>query len=473
MSAEKLKVKTSSKPNSRIAVEVEVPADRCKNSYNEALNKLSRSISIPGFRKGKVPRAVVIQQLGVKRIQASALESLLQKVWTETLDQEGIEPLCEPELEDGFETILENFNPEKILTLKLETDIAPIPTLKKSSGLTAEVETLNFDPTKVDELIEQSRSQLATKVPVNDRAAKKGDIALVSFKGSFSDDGSEIEGGSANSIEIELEEGRMIPGFIEGVVGMNINDQKVLKCEFPKDYHQEDAKGRKAEFNVTLEDLKIKELPELNDEFAKQASDKENMADLRSDLEKRLREDNDKKQIKNRQDSLLNALVEELEVELPKSLIDQEVRVIVEQTAQNFAQQGIDVKSMFTPELVKSLMESSKGEAEKKLLQKLALNALAQSEKIKVPEDEINLKIKEVEAEIELTKEKNIDSNRLKEAITDDLLQEKLFAWLEANNTIIEKDPQNNIKSKTKEKSSKKKTTKTNKEKKSSKTPKS
>ena len=86
MSAAKLKVKTSSKPNSRIAVEVEVPADRCKNSYNEALNKLSRSISIPGFRKGKIPKAVVIQQLGVKRIQASALESLLQKIWTETLD---------------------------------------------------------------------------------------------------------------------------------------------------------------------------------------------------------------------------------------------------------------------------------------------------------------------------------------------------------------------------------------------------
>jgi len=468
MSAAKLKVTTSSKPNSRIAVEVEVPADRCKNSYDEALSKLSRSISIPGFRKGKVPKAVVIQQLGVKRIQASALESLLQKVWTETLDQEGIEPLCEPELEDGFETILENFNPEKILILKLETDITPIPTLKKSSGLTAEVENLIFDPKKVDELIEQSRAQLATKVPVSDRAAKKGDIALVSFKGNFSDDGSEIEGGSADSIEIELEEGRMIPGFIEGVIGMNINDEKTLKCEFPKEYHQEDAKGRKAEFKVSLEDLKIKELPELNDDFAKQASDKENMTDLRADLEMRLKEDNDRKQEKKRQDSLLDALVKELEVELPKSLIDQEVRVIVEQTAQNFAQQGIDVKSMFTPELVKSLMESSKGEAEKKLRQKLALSALAKSEKIEVSQKEINSKLKEVQADIKISKEKNIDEDRLKEAINDDLLQEKLFAWLEENNTIVEKAPEKN-----QEKSSKKKTTKTNKEKKSSKTPKS
>ena len=468
MSAAKLNVKTSSKPNSRIAVHVEVPADRCKNSYDEALSKLSRSISVPGFRKGKVPRSVVIQQLGVKRIQASALESLLQKVWTETIDQEGIEPLCEPELEDGFETLLENFNPEKTLILKLETDITPIPTLKKSSGLTAEVENLIFDPKKVDELIEQSRAQLATKVPVSDRAAKKGDIALVSFKGSFSDDGSEIEGGSADSIEIELEEGRMIPGFIEGVIGMNIKDEKILKCEFPKDYHQEEAKGRKAEFNVSLEDLKIKELPELNDEFAKQASDKENMSDLRADLEKRLKEDTERKQAKTRQDSLLDVLVKELEVDLPKSLIDQEVRIIVEQTAQNFAQQGIDVKSMFTPELVKSLMESSKGEAEKKLRQKFALNALAKSEKIEVSDKEIKSKLEQVEADIKLSNEKNIDPDRLKEAITDDLLQEKLFLWLEENNTVVEKPPE-----KAKDKSSKKKTTKTNKEKKSSKTPKS
>merc|ERR1712159_734236 len=104
---------------------------------------------------------------------------------------------------------------------------------------------------------------------------------------------------------------------------------------------------------------------------------------------------------------------------------------------QNFAQQGIDVKSMFTPELVKSLMESSKGEAEKKLRQKLALNALAKSEKIEVSENEVNSKLEEVEAEIKLSNEKNIDANRLKEAITDDLLQEKLFIWLEENNNVI------------------------------------
>ena len=127
---------------------------------------------------------------------------------------------------------------------------------------------------------------------------------------------------------------------------------------------------------------------------------------------------------------------------------------------------------MFTPELVKSLMESSKGEAEKKLRQKFALNALAKSEKIEVSDKEINSKLEQVEADIKLSNEKNIDAERLKEAVTDDLLQEKLFAWLEENNTVVEKPPEK-AKDQIKEKSSKKKTTKTNKEKKSSKTPKS
>ncbi len=477
MSVSKLKVKTNPAPKSRLAVEIEVPADRCKNSYAEALNKLSKSISIAGFRKGKVPKAVVLQQLGVGRIKASALETLLQAVWKESLDQEGIEPLCEPELSEDFDSLLKDFNPEKILKVTLEIDIAPDPILKKTSGLTAEVESIHFDTKKVEELIEQSRNQLATKVPVNGRPAKKGDIALVSFKGTFADDGSAIEGGSSDSIEIELEKGKMIPGFIEGIIGMEINEKKLLKCQFPDDYQQKEASGRKAEFQISLQDIKTKELPELNDDFAKQASDKDTLAELRSDLEERLKEDISNRQIKNRQDSLLDALVKELEVELPKSLIDQEVRVIVEQTAQNFAQQGIDVKTMFTPEIVKSLMESSREDAENKVRQKLALQALASSEKIEVSEDEIKSKFKEVQAELKLSKDKNISPDQLRQAISDDLLQEKLFHWLEENNTVNEKAPSLEDKkkkgTKTNPKSSKKKINSNEKETKSSKSPKS
>ena len=277
-------------------------------------------------------------------------------------------------------------------------------------------------------------------VPVEGRKAEKGDIAVVGFKGIYSDDGSEIEGGSAESMDVDLEHGRMIPGFVEGVVGMAIGDSKTVDCTFPDDYPKEDARGRKASFVIELKDLKTRELPELDDAFAKQASEQETLADLRSDMEQRLKDDAERRSRSNRHDALLAALVEQLEVELPESLIQQEVRNLVEQTAGQFAQQGMDVKSLFTPELVRNLMESSRPEAEERLRRSLALTALAESEQLTVGDEELNTKLKEVKSQ--LSGERDIDPDRLRQAVLDDLLQEKLLGWLEDNSTITEKTPE-------------------------------
>ncbi len=384
MSTSQLQIKTKSLPNSRIAIEFEVPSEQCKTSFDEALLTLCKSANLPGFRKGKVPKAVILQQVGTKRIQASALEKLLEKIWKEALKEKSIEALSDPELTGGFDTLLENFNPDKTLSITLETDVIPTPKLKTTKGLTAEVEVIKFDEGKVDELIEQSRKQLATVIPVEHRPAEQGDIAVLDFKGTYEDDGSPIEGGSGESMDIELEEGRMIPGFIEGVYGMQINEEKTIDCLFPKDYQDEKSRGRKAKFSIHLKDLKERELPKLDDAFAKQASDKNSMEELRNELTERLKEDNKKRQIKSRQESLLQSLVDQLQVELPKTLIDQEVRNLIEETARTFAQQGMDVKSTFTPELVKSLAESSRPEAEANLKKNFALNALEKEENIEV-----------------------------------------------------------------------------------------
>ena len=462
MSAAALKIKTNSLPDSRMAVELEVPAERCKASYEEALSRLSRSVKLPGFRQGKVPRAVILQQVGVARIKATALESLLETVWREATTQKEIEPLCEPELNGGFEKLFESFNPNEILNVILETDIAPTPKLKTTKGLEAKSVLVSFDPAKVEELIQQSQKQLATIVPIENRPAIKGDIAVVSFKGTY-EDGQEIEGGSAESMEIELEPGQMIPGFIEGILGMQINDEKTLKCQFPKDYPQEDARDKKAKFAVTLKDLKTRELPKLDDAFAKQASDKSNMEELRQDLEKRLKEDTERQNKNNRKEALILALVEQLEIDLPKTLIDLELRNLVEQTARKFAQQGMDVKSMFTPELVKSLMESSKDEAKANLQRKFALQALAEQEQLEVEETTINNRIKELTKE--LSGEKNIDPQRIREVVSEELLEEKIIQWLEENNNVIETSSEKKVTSSTatskaqSEKSGKKKAT--------------
>ena len=172
----------------------------------------------------------------------------------------------------------------------MEADVAPTPKLKTTKGLKAEFETVAYDASRVDAMLEDSRKQMATVVPVEGRAAKNGDIAVLGFKGTYSDDGSEIEGGSADSMDVDLENGRMIPGFIEGVIGMKVGETKTVECQFPDD-PKEDARGRKAAFEIELKDLKTRELPELDDEFAKQASEQETLAELRKDLEQRLKDD--------------------------------------------------------------------------------------------------------------------------------------------------------------------------------------
>ena len=437
MSAAALKVTTEPKPGSRLSVKVTVPGTRSQASYDEAVNNLSRNINLPGFRKGKVPRRVVMQQLGTVRIKATALESLVDTVWREAIKQEALEPISQPDLSGGFEGLLATFEPGSDLTITLEADVAPTPKLKTTRGLTADFEPVAFEASKVDEMLEDSRKQLATVVPVEDRAAAKGDIAVLGFKGTYSDDGSEIEGGSADSMDVDLEHGRMIPGFIEGVIGMTIGETKTVDCKFPEDYPKDDARGRKASFEIELKDLKTRELPELDDAFAKQASEQETLADLRKDLEQRLKDDAERRQTSNRRDALVAALVEQLEVELPEALIQQESRNLLEQTAAQFAQQGMDVKSLFTPELVRNLMQRSRPEAEERLRRSFALTALAEAEGIKVEEPAVEAKLEEVKKE--LSADAKIDPQRLRQAVMDDLIQEQLMSWLEENSTLTER----------------------------------
>ena len=434
-----LKVSTSPRPGSRVAVEIGVPAARTQTSHDQAVEKLSRSIKLPGFRKGRVPRAVLMQQIGPMRIRATALEELVDSVFRDALKQADVAAIGQPALDGGFEALLERFEPGQELSLTLELDVEPTPSLKATKGLKAEAESVSFDPARVDELIEQSRRQMATLVPVEGRAAASGDVAVISFSGTYVDNGEAISGGSADAMEVELEDGRMIPGFVEGIIGMQPGDSKTVACQFPEEYPQEDAAGRKASFEISLTELKTRELPALDDAFAQQASDKETLADLRADLEERLKEDAERRNTSNRHDALLAALVEQLEVELPETLVQEEILSLLEQTAGQLAQQGMDVKKLFTPQLVQSLRETSRPEAEERLKRSLALKALASAEKLELEASEIDEKVKELSRGF--SDSARIDPARLRQAVQEDLMREKLLGWLESNSTITEKAP--------------------------------
>ena len=434
-----LKVSTSPRPGSRLAVEVQVPGSRCQASYDAAIAKLSRTIRLPGFRQGKVPRPVLLQQIGPLRLRATALEDLVDSCFRDAVQQQQIEALGRPELDGGFEAVLERFDPQADLTFTLELDVEPTPTLKTTRGLEAEAEPVAFEPSRIDEQLEQARRQLATLVPVEGRAAATGDVAEVRFSGTFSDSGQPIEGGSSDGMEVELEEGRMIPGFVEGILGMKTGESRTVSCSFPESYPNQEAAGRKADFAITLIDLKARELPALDDAFAQQASDKQTLAELRSELEGRLKDEAERRHRSNRQEALLNALVAQLEVELPETLIEEETRALIEQTAGQIAQQGMDVRKLFTPDLVRSLRETSRPEAEQRLRRSMALRALATAEKISLPDEDLEAKLREVRRG--LSDGSRIDPDRLRAAVAEDLQREKLLEWLEANSTIRDKAP--------------------------------
>ena len=436
-SQSELQVSTSPRPGSRMAVEIAVPAGLTQTSHEQAVDKLSRTIKLPGFRKGKVPRAVLVQQIGAVRIRATALEDLVDNVFRDAMKQAEIPAIGQPSVDGGFEALLERFEPGKELSLTLEMDVEPTPSLKATKGLQTEAESVSFDPARVDELIEQSRRQLATLVPVEKRAAEAGDVAVISFTGTYADSGEAISGGSAEAMEVELEDGRMIPGFVEGIIDMKPGDSKTVACQFPEDYPQEDSAGREASFEISLSELKTRELPALDDAFAQQASDKQTLAELRADLEERLKDDAERRNESNRHDALLAALVEQLEVELPETLVQEEIISLLEQTAGQLAQQGMDVKKLFTPQLIQSLRETSRPEAEERLKRSLALKALASTEQIEVAADEIEAKVKELSRGF--SDSSRIDPARLRQAVQEDLMREKLMGWLESNSTITEK----------------------------------
>ena len=460
MSKNSLIVKTKSLPKSRIAIELEIPSSSCKECLEDSLKTISRSAKIPGFRVGKIPKQVLIQRIGITQLYASALEKLIDKSWNEALQLKSIEPLCEPELVDGFENLIKKFNPESNLKLILETDVAPALKLKQTKNLTVEFNKSKFDPKSVDEALEKTRHQMANIVPVDSRPAQMGDIAVVSFSGIYKKSKEAIEGGSSESMDLELEQNKMIPGFVEGIVGMKINQSKKLTLKFPDDYPHEDSKGKEAIFEVLLKDLKTKELPELNDDFAKQSGNKNTLKEFKKEIEDQLKLNFESSQQNLKEEAIIDALANELEVDLPKSMIDVEVRNSIEQTAQRFAQQGLDVKSTFTPELIKSLAESSRPQAEKNLKRNLSIKALAEQEKISVQDKEIDFKMESYKEEIKKAPNK-IDLNKLREVIKNDLIKERSILWLEENAKITEKVAKPKTTKKTPTKSSSKKSTKT------------
>jgi trigger factor len=434
-----MKVTQEKLPASQIGLEIEISPEMSKKAFEQVIQEFTRSANIPGFRKGKVPRQVLLQRFGSSRVKAAALEDLIQKGIQQALEQEKIEAIGNYQLRSSFDDLVSQFEPGAAITFSAAVDVQPEVNLKQYTGFNLKAEQATYDASRVDEMLEERRKELATLIPVEGRSAQMGDVAVVDFSGRIvAEDEAEgeptpIPGGQAEDFQVELSEGRFIPGFIDGIVGMNAGETKEISVQFPEGYPQADLSGKPAIFTITLKELKEKELPALDDDFAQEVSEFQTLEELRASLEKNFQESADKKTANNKEQALLGELINHIEVDLPATLVDREVDYMLTQTAIELQNQGLDVRRFFTPETLPGFRERSRPEAINRIKRTMALGEIAKKESIQLDPAAVEARIKEV---LEQYSDQDIDQARLRTVIEEDLLKEKIVAWLEEHSTI-------------------------------------
>ena len=425
-----MKVTQEKLPDSQIGLEIEISSETSQKTYEKVVQNLARSSNIPGFRKGKVPRQVLLQRLGSQRIKAAALEEIIQTSLKDAIAQESIESLGNYQLRSNFDELVQQYKPGETLTFSAAVDVPPSVELPDYQNLKVKAEESVYDPQQVDDFLEERRAQQADLIPVEDRPAEMGDVAIIDFFGKLAsegEEGEEIEGGSATNFEVEITEGKLIPGMVEGVVGMKPEETKEVSVTFPEDYAKEELAGKPAVFSITLKELKAKDLPDLDDDFAAENSEFETMAELRQSLEEQFQEKAATETKNNINEAITTLLVEQSTVDIPETLIQEEVTQLLTQTLMQMQQMGIDVKKLFNADTVPRMRENARPEALENLKKSLVIAEIGKRESLEASEAEIAEKMQEFQEQFS---GQEVDREKLKEIVTNDLNQEKTFDWL-------------------------------------------
>jgi trigger factor len=422
-----MKVTQEKLPASQIGLEIEIPSDLSQKTYERVIQNFQRSANIPGFRKGKVPRQILLQRLGTERIKAAAIEDLIQNALKDAISQEKIEAIGQYELSSSFEDLLAKYKPGEPLTFSAKVDIPPSVKLLQYEGLTVQAEEIKYDPKQTETFFEQHRNEHATLIPVEERPAQLGDVAIVDFEGKLKDEPEPFPGGSAEDFQMELTEGKFIPGFVEAVVGMKPEETKEIPLDFPEDYGSPELAGKAVIFTLTLKELKEKDLPELDDDFAQEISEFETMSELQESIESRHKTEAQNKTDRNVRSALLAALIEQIEVDLPETMVRQEIDTLLTQRAMQLEQYGVNIKELYTPENLPQIRERSREEALVRLKQDLALKEIVKQHALVADPEAIEQQIEELTEQLGA---RNVDPARLEEYVTTDLLKDQAIEWL-------------------------------------------
>lgn len=378
-----MSLKNVTTPEKNVRV-IEFTAD--KETFDKAIDKVYKNdvkkINIPGFRKGKAPKSVIEKFYGKGVFYEEALNEILPAAYSEALKEANLEIVSQPEFD--VKTIDDNG-----VEMTAKVYVKPEVSVSDYKGLTATKETKAVTDADIDAEIAKVRERNARILDVTDRAAAMGDTVVLDFDGTV--DGKSFDGGKAEKYQLKLGSNQFIPGFEEQVVGKNIGDEFDVCVTFPADYHVENLKGKAAVFACKLHEIKMTELPALDDEFAKDVSEFDSLAAYRADLQAKMEKNNEKVAQNAVEEQLISALIEKLDADIPQAMFDTEVENQVRDFDNRLRQQGMDLKTYFkyTGLNLDSMREQFKPMAERQVKTRLALEKIVELEGITASDEEI------------------------------------------------------------------------------------
>ena len=417
---------------STVKIKITLTAKEWADAQTDAYNKTKGRYSVPGFRKGKVPKHIVEQYYGQGVFFDEAINQSFPKYYFEILDKEPtIEAIDRPELD------IEKVS-EKGITYVAIVPVKPEVKLGEYKGIKFDKIEYNVTDKDVEDELDRLVKRNAREIEVTDRPCQKGDITIIDYSGSV--DGVKFEGGTAEKQTLELGAGRFIPGFEEQVEGMSIGEEKDITVKFPEDYHAEDLKGKDAVFAIKLHEIKAKELPEVNDEFIKEAAGEESLDAYKQATKKKLQEANDRKAKAETEDKIVKAIAEKSEVEIPKALIDNQIENDIREMEYRMKYQGLDMQTYLklTNQTMDDFKKSREGQATEQIKIQLVLDKIIKEENIKATQEEIDAKIAEqaIAYGKDVEEFKNSLNERQLSYFENNVEIEKVLEFLTTNNII-------------------------------------
>ena len=413
---------------------VEVDAETVEKSLDSAFKKVVTQVQVPGFRKGKMPRPLFEKRFGVESLYQDAIDIMLPDAYMNAVTEAGIDPVDRPEID------VEQIEKGKSFIFTAKVIVKPEVKLGEYKGLEVE----EFDVTVTDEDVENElktmQERQAELVVKEEGKAELGDTVVMDFEGFV--DGEAFEGGKAESYSLELGSGQFIPGFEEQLVGLAAGESKDVEVSFPEEYHAAELAGKPAVFKTTVHEIKAKELPELDDEFAKDVDDEvETLDALKEKIKSRLEHDKEHQKEHHLQDAVVEKAVENVEIDIPAVMIDNEVDRMVQEFGQRLQMQGMNMELFFqfSGKDEAALREEMKVEAEQRVRGSLTLEAIAKAENIEVSEEELNAEVQKMADMYNMTAENIKAALGNLEGVTSDLQIKKAIEFLVTNSKTVAK----------------------------------